>query len=123
MNKSDLIDVIADELDISKLQTKSVLETILETMTNSLVRGESVELRGFGSFVVRQYGSYEGRNPKTGKKIQIKTKKLPHFKVGKDLRLKVLSESIKSASNSATINSSFVDVSSMGTSSRHFAMP
>ena len=89
MNKSELIDAIADELDMSRSQTTSVLDTILETMTETLGRGESIELRGFGSFFVKQHGSYEGRNPKTGAKIQVKPKKLPHFKVGKNLRMKV----------------------------------
>jgi integration host factor subunit beta len=86
MNRIELVVAIADELNMSKLQTTSVLNTILETITDSLVRGESVEIRGFGNFTVKQYGSYEGRNPKTGKKVQVKAKKLPHFKVGKNLR-------------------------------------
>jgi len=77
MNKSELIDAIADELDMSKSQATSVLNTILDTMTETLVRGESIELRGFGSFAIRQYGSYEGWNPKTGEKVQVKPKKLP----------------------------------------------
>ena len=89
MNKADLVVAMADELDMSKLQTKSVLNTIVETMTNSLVRGESISFRGFGGFVIKQYGPYEGRNPGTGEKVQIKPKKLPYFKVCKDLRLKV----------------------------------
>ena len=58
-------------------------------MTEALARGESIEIRGFGSFVIKQYDSYEGRNPKTGKKIKVKPKKLPFFKVGKDLREQV----------------------------------
>ena len=58
-------------------------------MTEALARGESIEIRGFGSFVIKKYDSYEGRNPKTGKKIQVRPKKLPFFKVGKDLREKV----------------------------------
>ena len=86
MNRSELIDAIANELDMTKPQTASVLNTILETMADKLGQGESIEFRGFGSFTVKQYGSYEGRNPKTGEKIQIKPKKLPHFKVGKNLR-------------------------------------
>ena len=89
MNKSELIDAIADELDMSKNEATSILNTILDTMTETLVSGESIELRGFGSFVIRQYESYEGRNPKIGKKIQVKPKKLPYFKVGRDLRVRV----------------------------------
>ena len=86
MNKAELIETIANELDMSKTETASVLNTILETMANKLGQGESIELRGFGSFAVKQHGSYEGRNPKTGEKVQVKPKRLPHFKVGKTLR-------------------------------------
>ena len=89
MNKTDLVDAIADELDMPKRQSKSVLNTILETMTDALVRGESISFRGFGNFVIKQYGPHEGRNPSTGGKVQVKPKKLPYFKVCKDLRLKV----------------------------------
>ncbi len=89
MNKSELIENLAEDLDISHREAVSITETIIGAMTESLVAGESIEIRGFGSFVVKQYDSYEGRNPKTGKKIKVKPKKLPFFKVGKDLREKV----------------------------------
>ena len=92
MNKSELIDAIADKLEMETHQAASVLKTILETMTNALVRGESIRLRGFGSFDVREYGPYEGWNPKTLDRVHVKPKKAPHFKVGKDLRLKVNGE-------------------------------
>lgn len=89
MTKSDLIDALASELKVSSHEAASIVDTILTTMIESLCRGESVEIRGFGSFVVRHYGSYEGRNPKSGKEIQVKEKKLPFFKVGKELRKQV----------------------------------
>lgn len=89
MTKSDLIDALASELKVSSREAASIIDTILTTMTDSLCRGESIEIRGFGSFVVRHYGSYEGRNPKSGKMIQVKEKKLPFFKVGKELREQV----------------------------------
>ena len=89
MNKSELIDAIADELDLTRPKTQSVLNTILKTMADTLGRGEPIYLRGFGSFTVKQYESYVGRNPKTGEKIQVSPKKIPHFKVGKDLRERV----------------------------------
>lgn len=89
MNKSDLVDALASELQVSSREAGSVMETILTTMTDALCRGESIEVRGFGTFVVKHYGAYEGRNPKTGKIIQVKQKKLPFFKVGKELRAKV----------------------------------
>ncbi len=89
MIKSELVDIIADELDFSKPLTRSVLNSILETMSDTLKHGDSIQIRGFGSFVVKQYGAYEGQNPKTGEKIQVKPKKKPHFKISRDLLTKV----------------------------------
>lgn len=94
MNKSELIEAFARELRVSTREASSVLNKILETMTEALVRGESIEIRGFGSFVVKQYEAYEGRNPKTGDKIKVKPKKLPIFKVGKALK-----EAVNSGTN------------------------
>lgn len=89
MNKSELIDELAKELEIPSREAASVLSTILEAMTDTLVQGENIEIRGFGSFSVRQYEAYEGRNPKTGEVTHVKPKKLPFFKIGKDLREQV----------------------------------
>ncbi len=89
MIKSELANIIAGELDFSKPLVRSVLNSILKTMSDTLKRGESIQIRGFGSFVVKQYGAYEGQNPKTGEKIQVKPKKKPHFKVSKNLLTKV----------------------------------
>lgn len=89
MTKSDLIDALAGELKISLNESSSILTTVLETMTEALCRGESIEIRGFGSFAVKHYDGYVGRHPKTGRTIQVKAKKLPFFKVGKELREKV----------------------------------
>lgn len=86
MNKSDLIDALADELKIPSHEASSVITTVIETMTEALCRGEAVEIRGFGSFTVREYKSYDGKNPKTGEVVKVKPKKLPFFKVGKELR-------------------------------------
>lgn len=61
-------------------------------MSDALVEGDSIEIRGFGSFTVKQYGAYTGRNPKSGEKISVAPKKLPFFKVGKDLRERVDAE-------------------------------
>ncbi len=89
MTKSDLIDALASDINLSSYKAKSVINIIIETMADALCRGESVEIRGFGSFVIRHYDSYEGRHPRTKKKIQVQSKKLPFFKVGKELREKV----------------------------------
>ncbi len=89
MTKSELTEALSEEQGMSLKEATSIVKTILDTMINTLVAGENVELRGFGSFSVRHYDSYTGRNPKTGKKVQIQPKKLPFFKVGKELREKV----------------------------------
>lgn len=89
MTKSDVIDALAAELKISLHEASSVITTVLETMTESLCRGEAIQIRGFGSFVVKHYDGYVSRHPKTRKTIDVKSKKLPRFKVGKELREKV----------------------------------
>jgi len=86
MNKSELIEALADDMKLPVREAASITNTIIDTMTNALAAGDSIEIRGFGSFVVKEYGSYIGRNPKTGEKIKVAPKKLPFFKVGKDLR-------------------------------------
>ncbi len=86
MTKSELIEALAEDLNLSTETASSIMSTILDTMTESLVKGENVEIRGFGSFTVREYAAYIGRNPKTGEETQVKPKKLPFFKVGKELR-------------------------------------
>ncbi len=89
MNKSELIEALAQDIGVPHREAAAITNTVIDTMTEALARGESIEIRGFGSFVIKQYGSYEGRNPKTGKKIKVSPKKLPFFKVGKDLREQV----------------------------------
>ncbi|MBM9605097.1 HU family DNA-binding protein [Desulfopila inferna] len=89
MNKSELIESLAQEINVPHREAAAITNTVIETMTEALAKGESIEIRGFGSFVIKNYESYEGRNPKTGKKIKVKPKKLPFFKVGKDLREQV----------------------------------
>lgn len=85
MNKSDLIEALSEDQNISVPTAKSIINTILQSMTQALVDGENVEVRGFGSFTVRHYDGYTCRNPKTGEETVVKAKKLPFFKVGKAL--------------------------------------
>ena len=89
MNKSELIESIAETVNLPVRETASVTKTIIDTMSEALIGGNSIEIRGFGSFTVKQYGAYTGRNPKSGEKINVAPKKLPFFKVGKDLRERV----------------------------------
>lgn len=89
MNKSGLIEVLSKEINLAKKKAEELVDVVFNTMSQSLINGERVEIRGLGSFVVKQYDGYLGRNPKTGEKIQIPPKKLPLFKVGKDLKERV----------------------------------
>jgi integration host factor subunit beta len=86
MNKSDLIDALALDQKLPVKTAESIIATVLDAIAETLATGDNVEIRGFGSFTVREYKSYDGRNPKTGNKIEVKPKKLPFFKVGKELR-------------------------------------
>ncbi|QQR80476.1 MAG: integration host factor subunit beta [Deltaproteobacteria bacterium] len=86
MNKSDLVNMIAEQAKLQHKTAEEVVNLIFDSMSNALVTGGRIEIRGFGSFVVREYESYKGRNPRTGESIQVKPKKLPFFKVGKELK-------------------------------------
>ncbi|HDK44356.1 MAG TPA: integration host factor subunit beta [Desulfobacteraceae bacterium] len=89
MNKSELIEALAEKINVPIREAASITNTLIDTMSEALAKGDSIEIRGFGSFVVKEYDSYTGRNPKTGEKIKVSPKKLPFFKVGKDLREQV----------------------------------
>ena len=89
MIRSELIQNVADRLKLPAAQAEIVVSTIFDSMTDALVAGERIEIRGFGAFEVRHYKAYEGRNPRTGQPVQIAPKKLPFFKVGKELRERV----------------------------------
>ncbi len=86
MNKSEMIEAMSQELNLPQREASSIITTILDSMTDALAKGENIEIRGFGSFSVKDYGTYYGRNPKTGEQIKVKPKKLPFFKVGKELK-------------------------------------
>ena len=89
MNKSDLIDVLVDKSNLPRKKAESVINLIFERMTRALADHERIEIRGFGSFVSKQYGARTGRNPRTGATIDVPAKRLPLFKVGKELRERV----------------------------------
>lgn len=89
MNKSGLIEKVAEKAGITKKRAEDVVNLIFDSMFGAMVRGERIEIRGLGSFVVKSYGAYTGRNPRTGDSIQVRPKKLPFFKVGKELKEKV----------------------------------
>ena len=86
MNKSDLIAALAAKENLTDKQATDTINVVLDGFTDTLKKEGRIEIRGFGSFSVRQYESYTGRNPKTGVKIDVRQKKLPFFKVGKELK-------------------------------------
>jgi integration host factor subunit beta len=89
MNKIDLIQALKDSNHMSKSEAEAVLNLFFNQMTEALAQGDRVEIRGLSSFFVKKYRAYTGRNPKTGEKVNIKPKKLPFFKVGKELKHRV----------------------------------
>ena len=89
MNKQQLIEQLAQSERITQQMAKSVVDITFQSMADALSRGDRIEIRGFGSFKVKHYDGYEGRNPKTGEIIKVSPKKLPFFKVGKDLKERV----------------------------------
>ncbi|MEE2961930.1 MAG: HU family DNA-binding protein [Myxococcota bacterium] len=89
MNKSDLIEVLSMESGLDRKTIDAVVNVVFSSMTDALVKGDRVEIRGFGSFACKEYEARHGRNPKTGAPIHVPAKKLPVFKVGKELRERV----------------------------------
>lgn len=89
MNKSDLIVALAKEADLPLRKAEEIVNLVFETMSKALIDGDRIEIRGFGSFMVKEYKGYTGRNPKTGDKIAVDEKRLPFFKTGKELRERV----------------------------------
>ena len=93
MNRSDLINELKNQTSLSRKDSEKFVETFFGSISETLSGNERVEIRGFGSFTVKKYKPYTGRNPKTGIKIKISSKKLPFFKVGKELKEKVDNQS------------------------------
>ena len=89
MNKSELIEALAEAMNIPLREAASITNTIIETMSDALARGESIEIRGFGSFSLHYRPPRVGRNPKTGDAVSLAGKYVPHFKPGKELRERV----------------------------------
>ena len=89
MNKSHLVELLAKTENLKLKTAEDIVNTVFKEMEKSLIRGRRIEIRGLGSFKIKQYDSYNGRNPKTGKIIKVKGKKLPFFKVGRELKDRV----------------------------------
>jgi integration host factor subunit beta len=89
MNKSELIEKLAAKSAINNMQAEEIVNLIYTKIRDTLVSDGRVEIRGFGSFSVKSYKSYKGRNPKTGESISVPDKKMPVFKVGKELKERI----------------------------------
>ena len=89
MNKLELISTLKQKTGLTKAEAADVVQTFFDSLTQALVQGERVEIRGLCSFFIKEYESYTGRNPKTGDKVTIPPKKLPFFKCGKELKERV----------------------------------
>ena len=89
MNKSQLVEALSEKINVTQKKAEEVINVVFGKMTDALQKEDRIEVRGFGSFTVKHYGAYTGRNPKTGENIRVAPKKLPFFKVGKELRERV----------------------------------
>ncbi|WGL93933.1 HU family DNA-binding protein [Arsenophonus nasoniae] len=86
MNKTEVINQIAEKADLTKKDSEKALNALIETVTEALKAGDEVQLVGFGSFQVKQRAARDGRNPKTGETLKIAAANLPSFKAGKTLK-------------------------------------
>ena len=89
MNKIDLIQALKESNHLSKSEAEKIVALFFDKMADALAQGDRVEIRGLCAFFVKKYRGYTGRNPKTGEKVKIKPKKLPFFKVGKELKERI----------------------------------
>ena len=86
MNKSELIKTLAEEANLPMEDATMVVNTFVHAMKDALIAGDRIEIRGFGSFKVKEYSGYAGRNPKTGESVSVIPKRLPFFRAGKELK-------------------------------------
>lgn len=106
VTKSELIEHISEQLKLPTGKAEQIVNCVFDSMVKALQEGEGIEIRGFGSFTVREYKAYEGRNPRTGETVHVAPKRLPFFKVGKDLRERVNRADYPAESTSASISGS-----------------
>lgn len=89
MTKSDLIELLVSRTNLPKKRIEQIVNCVLDSLYEALVNGDRIEIRGFGSWYVKSYKSYTGRNPKTGSTVKVQEKRLPFFKVGKELKKRI----------------------------------
>ena len=86
MTKAELVEKVSGQINLTKKQTEIIVNTVFQSITESLSEGKKVELRGFGSFRIRERNARLGRNPKSGAQVDVPAKRVPFFKAGKELR-------------------------------------
>ena len=86
MNKSDVIMALAEKKNLTEKQAMDIVNLMFKGFINEFKKGGRIEIRGFGSFTVREYKTYKGRNPRTGTTVEVKPKRVPFFKVGRKLK-------------------------------------
>jgi integration host factor subunit beta len=89
MNKLELIQVLKDKTKLNKQEASEVVRLFFDSLTEAMINGDRIEIRGFCSFFIKEYAGYTGRNPKTGKTVQVPAKRMPFFKPGKELKERV----------------------------------
>ena len=94
MNKMDIINKLAADINVNQKIAKIAVDTIIDSVKKAIINNERVEIRGFGSFTLREYKAYNGRNPKSGEMVNVEPKKLPYFKVGKELKEMIWKDSL-----------------------------
>jgi integration host factor subunit beta len=89
ITKSDLVDSVSEKLQLPRGKAELIINGVFDCMERALRSNDRIEIRGFGSFEIRHYKAYEGRNPRTGDPVGVQPKRLPFFKVGKELKERV----------------------------------
>jgi integration host factor subunit beta len=103
MTKAELVEDVARAAELTKKDAERLVEIVFESIIETLNQGEKIELRGFGSFRVRERGARRGRNPKTGDPVSIPAKRVPYFKPGKELKELINEDSVPSSSSLASL--------------------
>jgi integration host factor subunit beta len=115
MTKAELVEDVARAAELTKKDAERLVELVFESIIETLNRGEKIELRGFGSFRVRERGARRGRNPKTGAPVDIPAKRVPYFKPGKELKELINDEADEQPSAGAPGSESAAPVAPTGT--------
>jgi len=101
MTKAELVEEVARVSELTKKHSEIIVNTVFDSIVDALRKDEKIELRGFGSFRIRQRRSRQGRNPKTGDKVDVPAKRIPYFKPGKELK-ELINNSVQSTESAAS---------------------